>query len=83
MNALMYPIATEKAINMIERNNIITYMVDMRSTKPQIKKEFEDTFKVKVARVNVAIEPRNRKRAYIKISERFKASDIALKLKLV
>ncbi len=83
MNALMYPIATEKAINMIERNNIVTYMVDMRSTKPQIKKEFEEMFKVKVESVNVAIEPRNRKRAYIRLNGQFKASDIALKLKLV
>lgn len=82
-NALLYPIATEKAINLIERNNVITYMVDTRSTKPQIKKEFEDVFKVKVERVNVEIEPRNRKRAYIKLNTQFKASDIALKLKLV
>ena len=83
MNALMYPIATEKAINMIERNNVVTYMVDTRSNKTQIKKEFEETFKVKVDRVNVEIEPRNRKRAYIKLSPQFKASDVALKLKLV
>lgn len=83
MNVLMYPIATEKAINMIERNNVITYMVDMRAKKAQVKKEFEDTFKVRVSRVNIEIEPRNRKRAYIKINSQFKASDIALKLKLV
>ncbi len=83
MNALMYPIATEKAINMIERNNVITYVVDIRCKKDQIKKEFEDMFKVKVDRVNTAIEPRNRKRAYIKLKSQFKASDIALKLKLV
>jgi large subunit ribosomal protein L23 len=83
MNALMYPIATEKAINMIERNNVITYMVDMRSKKAEIKKEFEDVFKVKVAEVNTEIEPRNRKRAYIKLNAQYKASDIALKLKLV
>ena len=79
----MYPRATEKAINLIERSNVVTYMVDLRYNKAQIKKEFEDTFKVKVDRVNVEIEPRNRKRAYIKISSKFKASDIALKLKLV
>lgn len=83
MTVLMYPIATEKAINMIERNNVITYMVDMRSKKAEIKKEFEDVFKVKVVAVNVEIEPKNRKRAYIKLNSQFKASDIALKLKLV
>lgn len=83
MNVLLYPIATEKAINMIERNNVITYVVDTRSTKGDIKKEFEDVFKVKVEKVNTEMEPRNRKRAFIKIGAQFKASDIALKLKLV
>jgi large subunit ribosomal protein L23 len=83
MKVLLYPIATEKAINMIEKNNIITFMVDLRSKKQEIRKDFEDTFNVKVDHVNVEIEPRNRKRAYIKIGKQFKASDIALKLKLV
>jgi large subunit ribosomal protein L23 len=83
MNNLLYPIATEKAINMIERNNVITYVVDTRSSKADIKKEFEDVFKVKVDKVNTEIEPKNRKRAFIKLSSQFKASDIALKLKLV
>jgi large subunit ribosomal protein L23 len=83
MSILFYPIATEKAINMIERNNVITYVVDFRATKPQIKKEFEDVFKVKVDKVNTEIELGTRKRAFIRISKSFKASDIALKLKLV
>jgi ribosomal protein L23 len=83
MNALMFPLATEKAINMIERNNVITYIVDTRATRDQVKKEFEEVFKVKVDKVNVMNEPRNRKRAYITLNKQFKASDIALKLKLV
>ena len=68
---------------MIERNNVITYIVDPRSSKPEIKKEFEGVFKVKVDKVNTEMEPRNRKRALIKVSAQYRASDIALKLKLV
>jgi len=83
MPALMYPIATEKAINMIEKNNIITYVVDMRSTKKEIKEEFEKEFNVKVERVSIIREPINRKKAYIKLNPEYKASDIALKLKLI
>ncbi|MDE1827624.1 MAG: 50S ribosomal protein L23 [Candidatus Micrarchaeota archaeon] len=83
MATLMYPIATEKAINMIEKSNIIEYVVDMRATKPEIKAEFEKIFKVKVKSVATALTPRNTKKAYIKIAPAFKASDIALKLKLV
>ncbi len=83
MAVLMYPIATEKAINMIERNNLIVYVVDSRATKSEIKKEFESIFKVKVADISTARTPQNIKKAFIKIAPQFKASEIALKLKLV
>ena len=68
---------------MVELQNTIVYIVNLTATKTQIKKEFEDTFKVKVKRVNTAIEPYNEKRAYIKLATGFLASDIAKKLKLV
>ncbi len=80
---LQYPIATEKALNMTERENIIIYVVSYDSTKAAIKKEFEDTFKVKVAKVNTVIEPNNIKRAYIRLKKEYQASEIAKKLKLV
>lgn len=83
MNALMYPMSTEKALNLIDRSNTISYVVDFRSNKEQIKKEFEQTFGVKVANVNTAITMKNIKRAYIRIKPEFKASDVARKLKLV
>ncbi len=83
MNALMYPLATEKAINMIQKDNVITYIVDMRSTKSEIKKEFEATFKAKVIGISTARHIKNMKKAYILLSPEFKASDIALKLKLI
>jgi len=45
--------------------------------------EFEKRFNVKVAKVSTIREPSNRKKAYIKLSPQYKASDIALKLKLI
>ncbi|MGC8662672.1 MAG: 50S ribosomal protein L23 [Candidatus Micrarchaeia archaeon] len=83
METLLYPIATEKAINLIEKNNIITYVVDMRSTKKGVKEDFEKRFNVKVDKVSMMTEPTNKKKAYIKLNQAYKASDIALKLKLI
>lgn len=83
MSVLLHPLATEKAINMIEKSNIITYIVNIGAKKEEIKREFENTFKVKVDRINTSIEMRNRKKAYIKLGRQFKASDLALRLKLV
>ena len=39
--ALNYPLSTEKSIGIIEKGNTITYMVDFRASKAEIKKEFE------------------------------------------
>lgn len=83
MPVLQYPIATEKALNMVDKENIITYVVNFNADKKAIKKEFEDSFKVKVKKVNTVILPHNAKRAYIRISKEYQASDIAKRLKLV
>ncbi len=83
MSVLMYPLATEKAINMIDRDNVITYVVALNATKKDVKDEFEKLFNVKVEKVNIQRDPKNNKKAYIKLSKEFRASDIALKLKLV
>lgn len=79
----MYPLATEKALNMIDKNNVITYVVDFRSAKPEIKKEFEQTFGVKVQDVNTSMTIKNIKKAFITLKPEFKAADVARKLKLL
>ena len=83
MKALQYPLSTEKAITQVEKNNEITFIVDSRSTKTEIIEEFENTFKVKVASVNMVNQSDNNKKAIIKLDKAFKAGDIAIKLKIV
>jgi large subunit ribosomal protein L23 len=81
--AIMYPITTEKAIGLVELQNTIQFVVDMKATKPEIKKEVEETFSVKVQSVNTYVTPKGEKRAYVKLKKEFKADDIAAKLKMV
>lgn len=83
MAVLMYPVATEKAVGMIEKGNVIEYIVDMRASKTEVRKEFERIFAVKIDRIGIVHTPDNRKKAIIKIGKEFKASDIALRLKLI
>ncbi|MCL4388795.1 MAG: 50S ribosomal protein L23 [Candidatus Marsarchaeota archaeon] len=83
MTVLMYPIATEKSVGMIERQNTIAYVVAMTATKPEIKKEFEALFEAKVEGIRTVNTADNHKKAFIKLKKGFKASDIAVKLKLV
>ncbi len=79
----MHPITTEKAIGLVELQNTIQFVVESGSTKPEIKKEVEGTFSVKVQSVNTYFTPKGEKRAYVKLKKGFKADDIAAKLKMV
>ena len=76
------PIITEKAVMMIEAQNILTFKTDKSRTKEQIKKEIEDLFKVKIEKVRTLIKG-NQKYAYVKLKKDFPAIDLATKLGLM
>jgi len=78
----MKPIVTEKAVMLIEAQNILTFETDKNKTKAQIKKEFEELFKAKVEKIRTLIRG-NKKYAYIKLKKEFPAIDIATKLGLM
>ncbi|RLE89333.1 MAG: 50S ribosomal protein L23 [Thermoprotei archaeon] len=77
---IIRPVATEKAVNLVETNNTLTFIVDIKATKHQIKKAIEEIFGVKVLKVNTLITPRGEKKAYIKLSPEYSASEIAVRL---
>lgn len=77
--ALLHPVATEKTIRAVELENKITFVVDKNSTKPEIAREIENSFKVKVEKINLMIR-KNKKIASIKLKPESHAIDIATKL---
>ena len=78
----MKPVVTEKAVMMIEAQNVLTFRLNKDKTKDEIKKEIEDIFKVKIERVRTLIRG-NKKYAYVKLNKNFPAIDIATKLGLM
>lgn len=80
---LKYPHLTEKSVTLIERNNTVVFMVSLKSTKIDIRKEFESVFEVKVERVNTEITSEGKKKAFIKLKPEFNAGDVAVKLGVV
>ena len=83
MSTILYPVTNEKAIGLIELQNTLTFIVESKATKPEIKKDVEMLFEVKVDSVNTLISPTGLKRAYVKLKKGFKADDVAAKLKIV
>jgi ribosomal protein L23 len=76
------PIATEKAIMKVESENILTFQVDEKTTKQEIKKEIEELFKVKIDKIRTNIR-NNHKIAYVKLNKKDFAIDVATKLGLM
>jgi large subunit ribosomal protein L23 len=58
-----FPVITEKTFFALFRNKQYTFDVDLRLTKPQIKKLFEELFEVNVIGINTHCPPRQKKRS--------------------
>jgi len=73
-------VITQDAVSLIEKENKITFIVDPRATKKDIKKAVEELYDVKVVKVNTLITPLGEKKAYVKLSAETPASELAIKL---
>ncbi len=76
------PIATEKAIRLMELGNELVFKVDERATKKEVKDAVESKFKVKVVKIRLMRTIKGYKKAYVKLSEETPAIDVATRLKL-
>lgn len=77
------PLATEKAVRIMEAENKLIFIVDKKATKQEIKKAVEELFKVKVKKVNTLIDMKGRKKAYLKLSAETPAIDIATQMGMI
>ena len=77
---ILYPLITEDAVNLIERENKLVFIVDLRANKYLIKKNVEELYAVKVDKVNLLITSKGLKKAFVKFTQEYKASDLAIKL---
>jgi large subunit ribosomal protein L23 len=62
IDLVKYPVITEKTYVSLYKNRQYTFDVDKRLNKTQIKKLFENLFKVNIIAVNTHIPPRHRLR---------------------
>jgi large subunit ribosomal protein L23 len=74
--------STEKIVRQIEIDNVLVFEVDRAINKKDIKKEVEDLFGVKVAKVRTHTRD-NKKLAFVKLNLENPAVDVATKLGLM
>ncbi|OKY78888.1 MAG: Ribosomal protein L23 [Candidatus Methanohalarchaeum thermophilum] len=77
MTLIKNPLVTEKTTRLMEENNTLTFVVDIDSKKPQIKNAIEETYDVKVEKVNSMITSKGKKKVYVKLAPEFDAEEIA------
>ena len=80
LKVVLHPLVTEKAVNMIEAENKITFIVNDDSTKDEVKKVIQEAYGVKVDKVNIIRDMRATKKAIVKLDKKFKAGELATKL---
>ena len=78
-----YPVLTEKAVGLIEKENKLVFAVHKKANKEQIKEEFEKLYEVKVDKITAMHTHKGTKRAFIKLKPEFNAVDLATKLKIM
>ena len=74
---LMHPLLTEKVIGKIEKENKLVFIVRRNSTKKQIRWAIETALDVEVEKLQTMIDPKGRKKAFIRLKPKYSASDIA------
>lgn len=77
---IFYPLMTESASLMVEKENKLLFVVNSRAEKSDIKKAVEELYEVKVSKVNLLITPQGVKKAFVRLTPEYKASDVAIKL---
>lgn len=77
---ILYPLMTESASLMVERDNKLIFVVNMQAGKGDVKRAVEELYEVKVDRVRVLVTPQGLKKAFVRLMPEFRASDVAIKL---
>ncbi|MEA2045554.1 MAG: 50S ribosomal protein L23 [Euryarchaeota archaeon] len=77
------PFITEKVTNMIDTNNTIEFLVDIRYSKPEIKKALESLYDIEVVKVRTMITTTGEKKAIVKLAGDDSANELASRLGLL
>ena len=79
---ILKPITSEKAVKLIDVENTLLFEAPRSARKPEIKKEVERLFSVKVADIRTFVRG-NKKFAYVKLNKSNPAIDVATKLGMI
>jgi large subunit ribosomal protein L23 len=77
---ILYPIMTEVTSRLIETENKLVFITNIKAKKKDVKRAVEELYEVKVRDVNVAITRKGEKKAFVRLKPEYSATDVAIKL---
>lgn len=79
-SVIEHPLVTEKAMDQMDFENTLEFVVHIDAAKPDIREEVEERFDVGVERVNTMITMDGTKKAMVKLDEESDAQDVASRI---
>ncbi|WP_224334230.1 50S ribosomal protein L23 [Haloprofundus halobius] len=79
-SVIRHPLVTEKAMNEMDFDNKLQFIVDLDAAKPEIKEEIESRYDVTVDEINTQVTPKGTKKATVRLSEDDDAQEIASRI---
>ncbi|MDD1776399.1 MAG: 50S ribosomal protein L23 [Candidatus Methanomethylicus sp.] len=80
---IIRPVSSESALERVERENKITFIVNPNANKKEIKHAVEKLYSVKVKSVNTLITASAEKKATVVLEKEFLATELATKIGLL
>ncbi|WP_318568521.1 50S ribosomal protein L23 [Salinigranum marinum] len=75
-----HPLVTEKAMNEMDFDNKLQFIVHLDATKDEIQDEVESRYDVVIEKVNTQVTPKGTKKATVRLSDDDDAQEIASRI---
>lgn len=82
-SVIIRPVVSESTIEKAEKLNVLTFIVNPKANKHQVRRALKELYGVDVEKVNVLITLKGEKKAYVKLSPQHKASELITRLGLM
>ena len=79
-DVVRHPVITEKAMDAMDFQNTLTFVVDLNATKPEIADAVSDRYDVTVENVNTMVTMDGTKKALVRLSDADDAQDVASRI---
>ncbi|ELZ78356.1 MULTISPECIES: 50S ribosomal protein L23 [Haloferax] len=80
MSIIEHPLVTEKAMNAMDFDNKLQFIVHVDATKSDIKDEIESRYDVTIDKVNTQVTMKGKKKATVRLTEDDDAQEVASRI---